>query len=38
MLEFIIVGAIFFFVGLLLYLYLDFRDYKSTREFIEIEK
>lgn len=38
MFDFIIVGAALFFVGLLLYLYLDYRDYKKTRELIKIEK
>jgi hypothetical protein len=38
MFDFLIVGAIFFFAGLFLYLYLDYRDYKETREFIKIEK
>jgi hypothetical protein len=37
MLDFIIAGAIFFFAGLLLYLYLDYQDYKKSREFLKIE-
>ena len=38
MFDFIIVGAVLFFVGLLLYLYLDYRDYKKAREFIKVAK
>jgi hypothetical protein len=38
MFDFLIAGAVFFFVGLSLYLYLDYRDYKKAREFIKYEK
>jgi len=38
MFDFLIAGAIFFFAGLLLYLYLDYQDYKEGREFLKIEK
>jgi len=37
MLDFFIAGAIFFLAGSLLYLYLDYRDYKKAREFLKIE-
>jgi len=38
MLDFLIAGAIFFFAGMILYLYLDYRGYKKTRKVIKIEK
>jgi hypothetical protein len=38
MFDFIIVGAVLFFVGMLLYLYLDYRDFKKTREFLKTDK
>jgi hypothetical protein len=38
MFDFLVAGAIFFFAGLLLYIYLDYRDYKKAREFLKIEK
>jgi uncharacterized membrane protein len=38
MFDFVIAGAVLFFVGLLLYLYLDYRDYKKAREFIKLAK
>jgi hypothetical protein len=38
MFDFIIVGAVLFFVGMLLYLYLDYRDFKKTSEFLKTDK
>jgi len=38
MFDFLIAGAVFFVAGMILYLYLDYRDYKKAREFIKYEK
>ena len=37
MFDYIIAGAIFLFAGLLLYLYLDYRDHKKIKESIKID-
>ena len=37
MFSFVMVGIIFFFVGVIFYLYLDYRDYKRLRESIKIK-